>query len=61
MTLKQVEPLQKKDVTSFKRLRDEPFGKHAVIEDPDSHLISFAEIKSKGDEGFDMIGFFGTD
>jgi lactoylglutathione lyase len=57
----EVELLQKKNVKFFKRLRNEPFGKHAIIEDPDGHLISLAEIKSKGDEGFDLIGFFGTD
>lgn len=57
----QVELLQKKNVKFFKRLKDEPFGKHAIIEDPDGHLISLAEIKSRGDEGFDLIGFFGTD
>ena len=56
----QVELLQKKNVKFFKRLKDEPFV-NAIIEDPDGHLISLAEIKSKGDEGFDLIGFFGTD
>jgi len=57
----EVELLQSKNVKFFKRLKDEPFGKHAIIEDPDGHLISLAEIKSKGEEGFDLIGFFGTD
>ncbi len=57
----QVESLMKKNVKFFKRLKDEPFGKHAIIEDPDGHLISLAEIKSKGDEGFDLIGFFGAE
>ena len=55
----QVQLLEKKNIKFFKRLKDEPFGKHAIIEDPDGHLISLAEIKSKGDEGFDLIGFFG--
>jgi lactoylglutathione lyase len=57
----EVEKLQKKNVKFFKRLKDEPFGKHAIIEDPDRNLISLAEIKSKGDEGFDLIGFFGAE
>jgi len=57
----QVELLRKKNVKFFKTLKDEPFGKHAIIEDPDGHLISLAEIKSKGDEGFDLIGFFGAE
>jgi lactoylglutathione lyase len=57
----QVQVLEKKNVKFFKRLKEEPFGKHAIIEDPDGHLISLAEIKSKGDEGFDLIGFFGAE
>ena len=57
----QVEILEKKNVKFFKKLKNEPFGKHAIIEDPDGHLISLAEIKSKGDEGFDLIGFFGAE
>ena len=57
----EVEQLQKKNVKFFKRLKEEPFGKHAIIEDPDGHLISLVEIKSKGDEGFDLIGFFGAE
>ena len=57
----EVEQLQKKNVKFFKRLKEEPFGKHAIIEDPDGHLISLAEIKSKGDEGFDLVGFFGAE
>lgn len=57
----EVKQLQKKKVKFIKKLKQEPFGKHAIIEDPDGHLISLAEIKSKGGEGFDLIGFFGTD
>ena len=57
----QVEILKKKNVKFFKKLKDEPFGKHAIIEDPDGHLISLAEIKSKGDEGFYLICFFGAE
>jgi len=57
----EVEQLQKKNVKFFKKLKDEPFGKHAIIEDPDGHLISLAEIKSKRDEGFDLIGFSGAE
>jgi lactoylglutathione lyase len=57
----QVQLLEKKNIKFFKRLTDEPFGKHAIVEDPDGHLLSLAEIKSKGDEGFDLIGFFGAE
>ncbi|MDQ3883226.1 MAG: VOC family protein, partial [Thermoproteota archaeon] len=43
----EVEQLQKKNVKFFKKLKDEPFGKHAIIEDPDGHLISLAQINQK--------------
>jgi lactoylglutathione lyase len=33
----QVQVLEKKNVKFFKRLKEEPFGKHAIIEDPDGH------------------------
>lgn len=56
-----VKELKAKKVKFFKKPKDEPFGKHAIIEDPDGHLISIAEIKTKSDEGFDMLGMLGTD
>jgi catechol 2,3-dioxygenase-like lactoylglutathione lyase family enzyme len=39
--------LGKKDVKFYKKLTDESFGKHAIIEDPDGHLISIAEIPAE--------------
>jgi hypothetical protein len=33
---------------------------HTIIQDPDGNLISIAEISSKPEEGFDLIGYFGT-
>jgi catechol 2,3-dioxygenase-like lactoylglutathione lyase family enzyme len=56
-----VKELKAKKVKFFKKPKEEPFGKHAVIEDPDGHLISLAEIKTASEEGFDMLGMFGTD
>lgn len=56
-----VKALKAKKVKFFKNPKDEPFGKHAIIEDPDGHLISIAEIKTKSDEGFDMLGLVGAD
>ncbi len=38
------EDLKKKKVKFYKKLTQEPFGKHAIIQDPDGHLISLAEI-----------------
>ena len=46
----------------FKEPKSEPFGKHAIILDPDHHLISIAEIQStKSTEEFDLIGFLGAE
>lgn len=56
-----IKELKAKKVKFFKKPKDEPFGKHAIIEDPDGHLISIAEIKTKSDEGFDMLGMLGAD
>jgi len=56
-----VRKLQEKNVSFYKKPKQEPFGKHAIIKDPDGHLISIAEIKAKATEGFDLLGFFGAE
>ena len=38
---------KKRKVKFHKKLTNEPFGKHAIIEDPDGHLISLAEMITK--------------
>ncbi|MGA8843111.1 MAG: VOC family protein, partial [Nitrososphaeraceae archaeon] len=53
--------LKSKNVKFFKEPKEESFGKHAIIEDPDGHLISIAEIQSKPSEEFDLIGFIGVE
>jgi len=53
--------LKEKKVEFFKEPKDESFGKHAIIEDPDGHLVSIAEISSKISEGFDLIGLIGAE
>jgi lactoylglutathione lyase len=53
--------LKDKNVEFFKEPKEESFGKHAIIEDPDGHLISIAEISSKISEGFDLIGLIGAE
>ena len=53
--------LKEKNVEFFKEPREESFGKHAIIVDPDGHLISIAEISSKISEGFDLIGLIGAE
>jgi lactoylglutathione lyase len=48
-------------VKFFKKPKEEPFGKHAIVQDPDGHLISIAEIKEKSSEGFDLLGLIGAE
>lgn len=55
--------LQDKKVIFFKSPREEGFGKHAIIEDPDGHLISIVKLKEnplEGD-GFDFLGLVGAE
>ena len=57
-----VKDLKAKDVRFFKEPKSEPFGKHAIIVDPDGHLISIAEIHyTTSNEEFDLIGFLGSE
>jgi predicted enzyme related to lactoylglutathione lyase len=57
-----VKRLKEKRVKFFKKLKEEPFGKHAIIQDPDGHLISIAEISEKSsEEGFDLLGLIGAE
>ncbi len=56
-----VKKLKEKRVKFFKRPKEEPFGRHAIVRDPDGHLISLAEIKEKSSEGFDLLGFIGAE
>lgn len=56
-----VKRLKELNVKFYKKPKQEPFGKHAIIRDPDGHLISIAEIKAKATEGFDLLGFFGAE
>ena len=39
--------LKKKKVKFSKKPKDEPFGKHAIIQDPDGHLISIVEMQQE--------------
>jgi catechol 2,3-dioxygenase-like lactoylglutathione lyase family enzyme len=48
--------LEKKKVKFHKKVINEAFGKHAIIEDPDGHLISLAEMASK--EEFTQIPYY---
>ena len=48
--------LEKKKVKFHKKMTNEVFGKHAIIEDPDGHLISLAEMVPK--EEFKQIPYY---
>lgn len=56
-----VKKLKEKRVKFFKRPKEEPFGKHAIVRDPDGHLISIAELNEKSSEGFDLLGLIGAE
>ena len=56
-----INKLRERNLKFFKEPKEEPFGKHAIIEDPDGHLISIAEIKAKSAEGFDLLGLIGAE
>ena len=56
-----VNQLKKKKVKFFKHPKNEPFGKHTIILDPDGHLISIAQLKEKSTEGFDLLGLVGAE
>lgn len=60
---KTIKNLEEKRVTFFKNPREEVFGKHAIIEDPDGHLISIVKLKENPQEGegFDFLGMIGAE
>ena len=61
-----VQILKENNVRFFKEPRDEPFGKHAIVQDPDGHLISIAQLKRSATaaseaEEFDLLGLLGAE
>lgn len=48
--------LNKKNVKFYKNLKNESFGKHAIIEDPEGNLISLTEMAPK--EEFMQIPYY---
>ncbi|HET6641268.1 MAG TPA: VOC family protein [Nitrososphaeraceae archaeon] len=57
--------LKENNVRFFKELREEPFGMHTIVEDPDGHLISIAQLKRTAataeTEEFDLLGLLGAE
>ena len=48
--------LETKKVKFYKKATEKAFGKHAIIEDPDGHLISLVELSSKDE--FSQIPYY---
>ncbi|MGB7884183.1 MAG: VOC family protein [Nitrososphaeraceae archaeon] len=48
--------LESKGVKFHKRLKEESFGKHAIIEDPEGNLISMAEIEAE--DAYKQISYY---
>lgn len=53
--------LKKKNVKFLKEPREEKFGKHAIILDPDGYMISIAQLKSGVHEEIDLFGAIGVE
>jgi lactoylglutathione lyase len=61
-----VQFLKENNVRFFKEPREEPFGKHAIVQDPDGHLISVAQLNRAAStaseaEEFDLLGLLGAE
>jgi len=53
--------LKRKNVKFMKEPKEEPFGKHAVVLDPDGYMISIVQLKGKVTEEIDLLGALGTE
>jgi lactoylglutathione lyase len=48
--------LESKGVKFYKRLKQESFGKHAIIEDPEGNLISMAQVEAE--DAYKQISYY---
>jgi hypothetical protein len=48
--------LETKGVKFHKRLKEESFGKHSIIEDPEGNLISMAEVEAE--DAYKQISYY---
>jgi predicted enzyme related to lactoylglutathione lyase len=48
--------LETKGVKFYKRLKEESFGKHAIIKDPEGNLISMAELEAE--DAYKQISYY---
>lgn len=58
---KTYEQLKAKNVKFIKEPKQEVFGKHAIIADPDGYMISIAQLTSKSTEEIDLFGALGIE
>ena len=55
------EKLKAKNVKFIKEPKNEGFGKHAIIADPDGYMISIVQLTSKTTEEIDLFGALGIE
>jgi catechol 2,3-dioxygenase-like lactoylglutathione lyase family enzyme len=53
--------LKRKNVKFLKEPKEESFGKHAIILDPDGYMISIAQLRVKVAEEVDLFGALGIE
>lgn len=53
--------LKKNNVKFLKEPKEETFGKHAIILDPDGYMISIAQLKVKVADEVDLFGALGIE
>jgi len=53
--------LKKRKVRFLKKPKDESFGKHAIILDPDGYMVSIVQLKGGAHEDVDLFGALGAE
>ncbi len=53
--------LKRKNVKFLKEPKEEPFGKHAIVLDPDDYMISIVQLNAKVTDEIDLLGALGTE
>jgi catechol 2,3-dioxygenase-like lactoylglutathione lyase family enzyme len=53
--------LKAKNVKFIKEPKEESFGKHAIVADPDGYMISIAQLTTKATEEIDLFGALGIE
>lgn len=53
--------LKAKNIKFIKEPKNEAFGKHAIVADPDGYMISIAQLTTKTTEEIDLFGALGIE